>query len=91
MEVGVRQLRAGLAAAVRRAGAGQRIVVTVDGRPAAQLGPIEASGPVPVTLADLAARGQVLAARRADRPPPDLLVPVQVGTRLDRLLAEIRA
>ena len=42
--VGIRELRNNVAAVVRRAGAGERIVVTVDGVPAAQLGPLEATG-----------------------------------------------
>ena len=85
----VRDLRANLAAALRRAEAGQRIVVTIGGRPVAQLAPIEAPDAQP-TLDDLAARGLVLPARRDDRPPPDILVPLRVGTRLDRLLVELR-
>ena len=85
----VRELRANLAAALRRAEAGQRIVVTIGGRPVAQLAPIEAPDAQP-TLADLAARDLVLPARREDRPAPDVLVPLRVGTRLDRLLAELR-
>ncbi len=38
--VGVRELRNSVAAVVRRAAAGERLVITVDGRPAAQLGPL---------------------------------------------------
>jgi prevent-host-death family protein len=90
MRLGVRELRGNLAALVRRAEAGQRIVITIDGRPVAQLGPIEAAAPGEPTIPDLAAAGLLLAARRDDRPPADLLVPVKVGTRLDRLLAEVR-
>jgi prevent-host-death family protein len=86
--IGVRDLRNQTAAAVRRAGAGERIVITVDGRPVAQLGPIEEAGAA--TLDDLAARGLVLLARRADRPPPDVSVPVWAGFRLDRLLRDVR-
>jgi prevent-host-death family protein len=87
--VNIRQLRANLAAAVRSAETGQRVVITVGGRPVAQLGPITplSGGP---SLEDLAARGQLHLARRADRPPPDLVVATPVGTRLDRLLAEVR-
>ena len=85
----MRELRANLAATLRRAEAGQRIVVTIAGRPVAQLAPIEPDGPQP-NLTDLAARGLVLPARRDDRPAPDLLVPLPVGTRLDRLLVELR-
>lgn len=85
----IRELRANLSSAVRRAETGQRVVITVGGRPVAQLGPI-----TPVTggpsIDDLAARGLLHKARRADRPSPDLVVAMPVGTRLDRLLAEVR-
>jgi prevent-host-death family protein len=86
--LGVRELRINTAAAIRRAGAGERIVITVDGRPVAQLGPLE---PVDeVTLDDLAARGLLVAARRPDRPEPAFSVEAWAGIRLDRLLREIR-
>ncbi len=88
-EVGIRDARADLAALVRRAGAGERIVLTVSGRPVAQLGPIDPLGEAP-TIADLAARGLVVPARRDDRPPPDLHLPLTAGTRLDRLAREVR-
>lgn len=87
--LGIRELRNHTAAAVRRAGAGERIVITVDGRPVAQLGPLEPVGPEP-TLEDLAARGLVVLPRRTDRPAPAVTVPVWAGTRLDRLLREVR-
>jgi antitoxin (DNA-binding transcriptional repressor) of toxin-antitoxin stability system len=87
--VNVRQLRAGLAAAVRRAGAGDRLVITVGGQPVAQLGPLD---PVadPPTLADLAHRGLVTPPRRTDRPPPDVTIDPWIGTRLDRAVADLR-
>lgn len=87
--VGVRELRANAATAIRRAEWGERIVITVAGRPAAQLGPLE---PVrgAVTLDDLIARGVVLAPRRHDRPDPGPPIPVWAGARLDRLLREQR-
>jgi prevent-host-death family protein len=87
--LGVRQLRNQTAAAVRRAGAGERIVITVDGRPVAQLGPIDA-GTADPTLDDLAARGLVRLPRRVDRGVPDDPVEVWAGFRLDRLLRDIR-
>ncbi|MGD9702381.1 MAG: hypothetical protein AB7Q42_01150 [Acidimicrobiia bacterium] len=87
--LGIRELRASVAAAVRRAGAGQRLIVTVDGRPVAQLGPLDAvTGQV--TLDDLIARGLVTAPRRTDPPLPTDPVPVWSGARVDRLLREIR-
>jgi prevent-host-death family protein len=87
--LGIRELRNAAAAAVRRAGSGERIVITVDGRPVAQLGPLDPLGSAP-TLADLTARGLVVPPRLGDRPAPTLAVPVRVGTRLDRVLADIR-
>jgi antitoxin (DNA-binding transcriptional repressor) of toxin-antitoxin stability system len=86
--VNIRALRADLANAVRRAGAGHRTVITIGGRPVAQLGPVEPAGEP--TIDDLAVRGLIVPARRPDRPAPDLLVAMPVGTRIDRLLAEVR-
>ncbi len=87
--LGTRELRADLSAAVRRAGAGERIVVTVDGRPVAQLGPLEPTD-AQLTLEDLAARGQVVLARRDDRPGSEFSMPLWAGTRIDQLIREVR-
>ena len=87
--VGIRQLRADVATVVRRAGAGEHIVVTVGGRPVASLGPLEAADGQ-VRLADLVARGMVIAPRRTGTWTPPSPVPVWTGVRLDRLLREIR-
>ena len=87
--VGIRELRNQSATVVRRAGAGERIVITVDGRPVAQLGPLEATDDA-VTIDDLAARGLIEPARRGDRPRPDMVMPVWAGTRLDQMVREIR-
>lgn len=86
--VGIRELRNHVAEVVRRAGTGERILVTVDGRPVAQLGPIEPAGTA--TLEDLAARGLVVLARRADRPAPAGPVPLWPGARLGRLVRDVR-
>jgi antitoxin (DNA-binding transcriptional repressor) of toxin-antitoxin stability system len=89
MDIAIRHLRADVAAAVRRAGAGERIVVTVGGRPVAQLGPLDdLTGQT--ALADLVARGRVLAPRRSGDYRPGDTVPTWRGTRIDRLLREIR-
>lgn len=87
--VGVRQLRADVAAYVRRAGSGENVVISVGGRPVAQLGPLEPTDGL-VRLSDLIARGAVLAPRR--RGPLHIAdaIPVWSGSRLDRLLREIR-
>lgn len=87
--VGIRQLRNGVSGLVQRAAAGERIVITVDGRPTAQLGPL-ASLDRP-SLDDLAAAGLIEPPRRDDGEvdfPTPLTVPADL--RLDRLLDEIR-
>ena len=54
--LGIRELRASLAGLVRQAGTGERMVVTVDGRPVAQLGPLESADHT-VSIDDLGAVG----------------------------------
>ena len=86
--LGARELRANLAAALRQASDGERVIITVDGRPVAQLGPIEPAGAP--TLHDLAGAGLVDPPRRTDRPGlPDAL-DAAVDVRLDRVLTEVR-
>jgi prevent-host-death family protein len=85
--VGIRELRNNVTAVVRRAAAGERIVVTVDGVPTAQLGPLEpATGP---TIDDLVAAGLAVPPRRHDRPAPpppeDAPVDIRPGSVLDEL------
>jgi prevent-host-death family protein len=71
--VGVRELRNYASRVVARARAGERIVITVDGVPAAEIGPIV--GPAHErTMAELVAGGLVIPRRsavdRAARPHP---------------------
>ena len=88
-EVGIRQMRADVAATVRRAGAGEHVVITISGRPVAQLGPLGAvEGQVRLT--DLVARGLVIPPRRTGPYQPAEPVTVWSGARIDRLLREIR-
>ena len=88
--LGIRELRGRLTSLVRRAGGGERIVITIAGRPVAQLGPIEP--PVAtMTIDDLVARGWLEPARRGDRPSqPDIAVDSWTGRRLDHALREVR-
>jgi prevent-host-death family protein len=51
-----RELRNNVSRVLRRAEAGERFVVTVDGRPVAEVGPVSGSRP-PATLAELRALG----------------------------------
>ena len=87
--VGVRQLRSDVAAYVRRAGSGEQVVISVGGRPVAQIGPLSApTGEIRLT--DLISRGAVLAPRRSGPLNLAEAIPVWSGSRLDRLLREIR-
>jgi len=86
--VGIRELRASAAASVRRAEAGQRTVITVGGRPVAQLGPLT-SADVGRSLDELVAQGLLIAPRRTGWPN-EITIPVWGTVRLDRLLREIR-
>ena len=85
--IGARELRANLAAVVRQAGAGERVVVTIDGRPVAQLGPLEPVGAP--SLSELAASGLLDPPRRARPDAPDG-VDAAIDVRLDRVLDEVR-
>lgn len=85
----IRSLRADLAAAVRRAEAGEQLTITVAGRAAARLGPVGDSGSAP-TVEELIARGALLPPRRVGAPRAPEPIPVWRTVRLDRVLAEIR-
>lgn len=87
--IGIRELRSALATYIRRAQAGERVTITVDGAPVAQLSGLEAdlSG---VTMPDLVARGLVMAPRRRrDFVPSDPLI-LHSGARIDRALNQVR-
>jgi prevent-host-death family protein len=86
--VGIRELRNNVAAVVRRASRGERVIVTVDGVPAAQLGPLDAAAAV--TLDDLVAAGLVRPPGRRDRPPPPEVEDTPVDVRPERVLDELR-
>jgi len=83
----IRGLRAELATAVRRAGAGDRVVVTVGGRPTAQLAPLDDNAP---HLDRLVASGAVVPPRRSSPWRPPGPVAVWAGVRIDRTVAELR-
>jgi prevent-host-death family protein len=87
--VGVRELRANVAALVRRAASGERIVVTSDGVPVAVLGPITPAD-TGVTLDDLIAAGLLVPPGRADRPDPPEPASLPIDTRSSRVLDELR-
>ena len=86
--VGIRELRNNVAAVVRRAGAGERVVVTVDGVPAAQLGPLSAS--TAPSIDDLVAAGLARPPGRRDRPPAPEPEDAPVDVRTEAVLDELR-
>jgi prevent-host-death family protein len=89
--VGIRELRNNVAAVVRRAAAGERITITVDGVPAAQLGPLSPGGGA-LTLDDLVAAGLALPPGRRDRPSASSAEAedVPVDARPDSVLDQLR-
>ena len=88
-QLGIRELRADLAIHVRRAGAGERVVISVDGEPIAQLGPLTPT--TNPTLDDLAAAGLVRLPIRDDKPAATGSTPIlPVDLAPDRVLAELR-
>ena len=88
-KVGVRELRNQVAAVMRRAGSGERVIITVDGRPAAQLGPLDP--PVDgFTIDDLVATGLAQPPARSDRPRAPEAEDVPVDVRPDDVLDDLR-
>jgi antitoxin (DNA-binding transcriptional repressor) of toxin-antitoxin stability system len=87
--IGTRELRADLAALVRRAAGGEQIVVTVGGTSTALLGPI--GGQTDGMSSDaLVAGGLLVPPRRFDPYRPVPPVAIWSGVRLDRALRELR-
>ncbi len=84
---GVRELRASLTDAVRRAGAGERTVITSSGRPVAQLAPLDADAP---DLERLIGSGAVIPPRRTSSWRAPEPVAVWAGVRIDQVLRELR-
>ena len=87
--IGIRELRNNTSRAIRRAMAGERIVITVNGVPAAQLGPLnEGSGTA--TVDDLVAAGLLRRPRTSSgRPPRPARAPG--GTTSTQILREHRS
>ena len=86
--IGVRDLRAELATYLKRAEAGDRLIVTVDGRPIAQIGPLEPSGEP--TLEDLIALGLVKRPKNDTKPPKVQPAQTPIDISIDRIIKELR-
>ena len=87
--VGIRDLRANVAALVRRAASGERVVITSDGVPVAVLAPLSPAAEG-VTMDDLIAAGLVVPPGRPDRPDAPEPVTLPIDTRSSRVLDELR-
>lgn len=87
--IGVRELRRELATMIRRAATGQRVTVSVAGRPTAVIGPVEDAANV-TSAASLVAAGLLVPPRRSDEAREAAPIPVWSGVRLDRALREVR-
>ena len=84
--IGVRELRNQASQVVRRARAGERMIITVDGVPAAEIGPVSPAERAN-SLQHLIAIGLVLPARDSAPPAAPRPVPAPSGrSSLDVLL-----
>jgi antitoxin (DNA-binding transcriptional repressor) of toxin-antitoxin stability system len=83
----VRALRQQLAEAIRRATNGQRTIITMGGRPVAQLSPLDEAAP---PLEQLVASGALVAPRRTGAWRPPAPITIWSGVRIDRALRELR-
>ena len=90
--LGSRELRASLSRSLRRANAGERIVITDGGVPVAQLGPLDSPGQI--TMDELVSRGLVVPPRRAQPLTTTRVVesPIEVwsGVRLEQVVRDLR-
>ena len=78
--IGIRELRNETSKVVQRAKSGERIIVTIDGVPAAQLGPIDEQ-PHERTITELVAMGALLPPRSTTQPRPASPIKLRSGSR----------
>jgi prevent-host-death family protein len=87
--IGIRELRADLSNQVKRAAAGEPVIVTVDGEPKAVLTPFAAEAGE-LTLEELIRTGRVIPGPRVNDPRPPRLEGVKGGRPTGEVLDEIR-
>jgi prevent-host-death family protein len=87
--IALRELRNQASRVVRRARAGERLIITVDGVPAAEIGPVRAAERA-TSLDELIATGVVVVARTRTPPPPPKPARVPSGRSSSDVLAELR-
>jgi prevent-host-death family protein len=89
-KVGIRELRNYASRVVARARAGERIVITVDGIPAAEIGPVRRSNER-MTMDQLIAAGHAIPPRdTSPAPPPPAPYKIPDGRTSMQILDELR-
>ena len=88
--IAIRELRNQASQVVRRARAGERLVITVDGVPAAEIGPV-GIGDQGTSLPEQIAIGAVVAARLKSPAPPAKPVSAPSGRSSSEVLRQLRA
>ncbi len=87
--IGIRDLRNDTSRVVKRARAGERIVVTIDGVPAAELGPLSSRSEKP-TLEELIASGAVRPPLTRAKPGTARPIPMGLGPTTTELILQDR-
>jgi prevent-host-death family protein len=87
--IALRELRNQASRVVRRARAGERLIITVDGVPAAEIGPVRTADAA-VSLDELIATGSVVAPRSRSLQRPPKPQPAPAGRRSADVLRELR-
>jgi prevent-host-death family protein len=87
--IALRELRNQASRVVRRARAGERLIITVDGVPAAEIGPVRAADAA-VSLDELIATGSVVAPRSRGPQRPPQPQPAPTGRPSADVLRELR-
>ena len=88
--IGIRELRERSATFIKRAGAGEQMIITVSGEPVATLGPLTPLETRAISLMDLINNGAVIASRRRDKYQLPKVVTIHSGSRIDQTLREVR-
>jgi prevent-host-death family protein len=87
--IALRELRNQASRVIRRARAGERLIITVDGVPAAEIGPVTSTHGAP-TLEELIATGGIMAARVRTTPSPPKPLRAPSGRSSSDVLKQLR-
>jgi len=86
--IALRELRNQASRVVRRARAGERLIITVDGVPVAEIGPLTTREPASIEA--LIAAGEVMPPRSRATPRPAKPLPAPSGKTIADVLGELR-